>query len=125
MSHSIRRVIACVFAASMASLAGCGAGGECGTVLTILAKMGPTRNIAELTACEWQTLFAELPVVAQEFGLDTQSWQVPTLTDEQAQELVDFIDNHGFVTLDDLYQAVEAGTLTLDDIPPLLVELLP
>lgn len=123
MKIAARRLLAVVLVGSLVAMAGCTGGDSCGNVLTIMAKLGPEKNIGALSACEWQVLFAELPSLAQTFGVDLQGITVPPLSDEAAQAIVDFLAANGVTTLDSLFVLVQSGSLGIEDIPLELLDL--
>jgi hypothetical protein len=122
MTIVAKRPLMLAMGVSLVAFAGC-TGGSCGNILTILAKIGPEKNIGSLTACEWQTLFSELPTVAQTFAVDLQGYTIPQLNDEEAQAIVDFLAANGITTVDGLFAAVESGAVTIEDVPPVLLQL--
>lgn len=58
----------------------------------------------------WDTMNPDdiqmLPIIAEQFGF-TDGADLPDITDDQAQAIVDFIEANGIVTLEDLQQVVE------------------
>ena len=90
--------------------------GPCG-IATAATTLGTSLNIGNLTACQWQTLFTEGPQLATQFGIPIPAVTLPPLTDEQAQDIVNFLDQHNIVTADDLKALIDSGAVTLQDLP--------
>jgi len=68
-------------------------------------------EIGTITATEWQALAG----LGAQFG-----FQIPQLTDEQANAVVQFLDDNGIQTIADLELAIREGTL---EVPDNLIEL--
>ncbi|HOB76308.1 MAG TPA: hypothetical protein PKG54_17495 [Phycisphaerae bacterium] len=94
-----------------------------GTLLTAASKlMGG--SLKSMTADEWQILADNLPTLAADFGINLGNLQIPSLTDEQAAAIVDFLNVHDLNTIEQVTQAIQSGAIDEDDIPPELLELL-
>lgn len=94
-----------------------------GTLLSAGSKL-LAGNIRALTADEWQILGDNAPSLASQFGIDLGEFQVPSLTDEQAAAIVDFLNGYEIDTIDELFTAIESGAIDETDIPPELMELI-
>ncbi|GMU23147.1 MAG: hypothetical protein AMXMBFR13_32300 [Phycisphaerae bacterium] len=110
--------------------AGCGTGGGCSDIFSIATKLGigedpMTWNIGSLAACEWQVLVDSLQTFAPMAGIDLSGLTIPSLTDDQAQAIADFLANNGINTPNDMLAMIESGQVGVDDIPPVLLELIP
>lgn len=110
-------------------LAGCPDGGRTsnqggGSIITAGAKLAGG-NIGDLTPDEFQILCDNAPVLlpqlAPQYGVDVNNVEIPTLSDEDAQLVVDYLGENSIQTLDDLVNAINAGTLT--DPPQALLDL--
>jgi hypothetical protein len=131
MVRAHRIVVAILSVTALCMLTGCpdtrtsNQGG--GSVLTVAAKVQANPSdppIGELNPDEWQIVADNLPLLAQMTGLPIpQNVTLPTLTDEQAQDLTDFLTEAGVTNLSQLTvlaQEVLAGEV---EIPASLLEL--
>jgi hypothetical protein len=94
-----------------------------GSLLTAGNKL-LDHQIGELTADEWQIVGDNLPVLAAEYGVNLQGYEIPMLTDEQAAAIVAFLADHNIRTIEELTTAIESGSITEADVPPELTSLL-
>jgi hypothetical protein len=92
-----------------------------GTLLSASTKL-LNQKIGDLTADEWQIIADNIPALAAQFNIDLHGIQIPDLTDEQAQAIVDFLASHNIVTIDELKVAIESGQFTEADVPVELQE---
>lgn len=71
--------------------------------------------IGSLTAAEWKAVSAKLSEFAPLVGLTLpEGITIPVLTDEQAQDIVDFLDANGVETVSDL-KALDLDSVVLPD----------
>lgn len=94
-----------------------------GSLLTAATKLLAHR-IGDLTADEWQIVGDSAQVLVDQYNIDLQGYAIPTLTDEAAAAIVDFLDVNNIVTVEELVAAYESGAITLDDVPDELVGLI-
>lgn len=71
-----------------------------------------------LTADEWQILADNAPSLAQQYGIQI-NFDIPELTDEQAEGIVNYVNSHGLCTIDAIKNAAETTT----EVPPELAAL--
>lgn len=71
-----------------------------GSIITVGQKMAEG-NVGDLTADEWQIAADNLPMIAEFAGIDLTGVTLPSLTDEQAQAIVDLLDENGIQSFDD------------------------
>jgi len=102
-----------------------------GSILTVAAKL--TSNvqdppIGELNPDEWQILADNIPYLMQLLGITPpEGTTIPTivLTDQQAQDIVDFLDTYEVTNASDLATLIDqvaSGELEVE-IPTSLIEL--
>lgn len=100
-------------------------GGSLLTVTTTLLSDPSCLPIGELNPDELQILLDNLTLLAGQFGYSLPpDVTIPSLTDDQAQAVADFLDDNGIVCADDLQNLaanVESGEV---DMPDGLLELL-
>lgn len=94
-----------------------------GSLLTAGTKLLGQR-IGDLTADEWQIIGDNLPALVTQFNIDLQGYSIPVLDDDAAAAIVDFLNDHNIVTVDELVAAYDSGEITADDVPEELVGLL-
>lgn len=94
-----------------------------GNLLTAVSKL-MDGQLQKLTPDEWQILGDNLPTLAAEYGIDPGDIQIPSLTDEQAAAIVDFLIAHNLNTLEEVAMAIQSGAIGEDDIPPELLGLI-
>ncbi|GMV96995.1 MAG: hypothetical protein HRF43_20845 [Phycisphaerae bacterium] len=105
-------------------VSGCPLGGTygCGTILNVALKVGLQGNVGSLSACEWRTLYADIPGLASALGVDLSGITLPELSAEQAQEIVDFLAAYDLRTIADIEAAFASGEITEADLPEALLE---
>jgi len=125
--HSPSRIGLCVLSAVVLILvAGCPGtrtsnqgGGSLVTVVTKLLSDPTCLPIGDLNPDELQILMDNLVILAGQFGYALPEGAViPSLTDEQAQAIADFLDDNGIVCLADLENlalSVESGEVEVPD----------
>ncbi len=99
---------------TMVFLAGCGytsqqtnSYGDSGSTITALKKL-QAGAIGELNSMEWQLIFEDLPSLiemAASMGIEIpidDSIELPTLTEEQAKALENFLKENNVMTFNDL-----------------------
>ncbi len=90
-----------------------------GTVLSAGSKLAAD-ELCGLTPDEWQLATDNADMLASLAGFDVSGYELPPITDEQAEAIVDFLALHGVCTFDDLTALAESPDL---EIPPELEEL--
>lgn len=75
--------------------------------------------IGDLDSSEWQWLSDNVEWISEQFGITLpEGTDAPSLTSDQAQVIVDFLDANSVVNasdLEDLAVKVEAGTVVIPD----------
>ena len=123
MKHWTRNILLVLTVATLAGVLGCFAdtrtsnqGG--GSLLTVAAKLAQ-QDVGSLNADEWQILTDNAPTLASYVGADvSQVPDLPELTDEQAQAIVDFLSENNISTFNDLsslQQMITNGQVTIPD----------
>ena len=126
-----RRMIVCLLSAvALPMIVGCpdartnNQGG--GSVLTVASKIQINPSdppIGELNPDEWQIVTDNLPTLIQISGLSIPADLVlPSLTDEQAQDLADFLDANGITNFSQLSTLADDVLMGNVQIPPSLME---
>lgn len=77
----------------------------CSPAASAISKL-QSGDIGSISATEWQALAG----LGAQFG-----FQIPSLSDEQAQAVVDFLDSNGIESVADLEAAIQGGTLVVPD----------
>ena len=94
-------------------------GGSLLTVATTLLSNPSDPPIGDLNPDELQILTDNLAMLAGQFGYSLpEGATISSLTDEEAQAVVDFLDNNGVTYLSDLENlasSVESGEIELPD----------
>jgi len=119
----LSKIVVSGFALGLLAVAGCGPtdtrltnqGG--GSLITAGLKVAEG-NMCGLTADEWQIMADNAPSLAQQYGVQING-EIPQLTDEQAQGLVDYCTAHNLCTIEAIVNAVETTT----EVPPELAAL--
>jgi hypothetical protein len=127
--HAPSRLVLCLLGIITLPIIGCSPGttngnGDSGSLVTTLSKLAdPNNNIGALNSAELQILVAELPALAErmpQLGLELPpGMSLPSLTDEEAEALEEFLDESGINTyedLGDLAGAIESGEVEIPDI---------
>ncbi|UCD28788.1 MAG: hypothetical protein JSV03_17205 [Planctomycetota bacterium] len=87
-----------------------------GSLLTIFGKVGDNGVIGDLNPDEWQILTDNLPSFAAALGIEIPSdVTIPQLTDEQAQDFVNLLDENNINTIEELQAAIDDGTITVPE----------
>ena len=94
-----------------------------GNIITAGAKIAGG-NVGDLNPDEWQILTDELSSLGQSLGIDIPSdFTIDQLSDDQAQAIVDVLDQYNINTMEELQAAIDNGTITENDIPAALQDL--
>jgi len=93
-----------------------------GSLLTVADKLASNLSdppIGDLNPDELQILTDNLTMLAGQFGVSLpEGVTIPSLTDEQAQAIEDFLDDNGVTYLSDLENlsaSIESGEIELPD----------
>ena len=125
MNRMLRGVCAVTMMGLLALTTGCPSprtsnqGG--GTIVSTASKLAE-RNIGDLTPDEWQIATDNLPTLADLAGIDITGIEIPPITDEQAQAIVDFLIANNIHTIDDLL-ALDLNTVEIPEELQSLVDL--
>ncbi len=92
-----------------------------GSVVTAAAKLS-SGDVAAMTADEWQIAVDNLPTLAEFTDIDLSEYDIPQLTDEQAQAIVDFIIANNITSLDDIL-ALDINEIEIPEALQSLVDL--
>jgi hypothetical protein len=92
-----------------------------GSIVSAASKLAGG-NVGDMTADEWQIAADNLPMLAEFSGIDVSSAQIPQITDEQAQAIVDFLAAYNIRTLEDLY-ALDFEEVEIPEVLQSLVDL--
>jgi len=92
-----------------------------GSVVSAASKLAGG-NVGDMTADEWQIASDNLPMLADFAGIDTGGVQIPEISDEQAQAIVDFLQAYDIRTIDDLY-ALDFNEVEIPEVLQSLVDL--
>jgi hypothetical protein len=125
-----RMVLSAIVAGLLLTISGCpGAGGDStsnqggGSVFTTGAKFA-NDNIGDLNPDEWQIAFDYAPMVADWTGIDlSEVGEIPALSDEEAQSIVDLLDEHNVSTMAEAGQLVEQIAMGNVQVPANLMAL--
>jgi len=86
-----------------------------GSLLTVGGKLSAD-NVGDLNADEWQILVDNLPSLAGLVGFEVPAGtDIPELSDEQAADLVNLLDQNNINTIAELTAAIDDGTLSVPD----------
>ncbi len=127
----MRRMVFSVMVAGMLlTVTGCpGAGGDStsnqggGSIITTGAKIA-NDEIGDLNPDEWQIAFKWAPTVADVTGIDlTEYGELPQLSDEEAQAIVDLLDDNDVNTMSEAGQLVDQMASGEVEIPESLMSL--
>lgn len=92
-----------------------------GSVLSAASKLSGG-NVGDMTADEWQIAADNLPTLAEFAGIDVSQVEIPHITDEQAQAIVDFLLAYDIQSLEDFY-ALDINEIEIPEVLQSLVDL--
>ncbi len=134
MCNSLKQMGLVAMLATLVFLAGCGytslhtnSYGDSGSTITALKKL-QAGTIGELNSMEWQLIFEDLPgllEMAASMGIEIpidSSIELPTLTEEQAKALENFLKENNVTTFNDLAWLVTQIISGEVEVPEELVE---